>query len=135
MRERWPLPSLGGHAEIRNLTPHAITIGEFTIRPSGMITRAVEEINDQPAIFLYPDPTGDPIARCEIAIPTTTTRYTDVIDLPAPQPGVYLVVSMVVPPVAEARGRWTGDLLIPGQQVRDGAGRIVGCQSLVRYVP
>lgn len=136
MRERWPLPDLGSPAEIRNLTPHAVTIGEYVIAPSGMIARATEESSAASAIFVsYPDPTGDPIARCEVAIPTTTTRYTDVVDLPAPQPGVYLVVSMVVPPVAAARGRWTGDLLTPGQQVRDSAGRIVGCRSLVRYTP
>jgi len=90
-----------------------------------------------PGTVLHPEergPRGVYAAPNEVvrAIHTTMTRYTDVVDLPAPQPGVYLVVSMVVPPVAAARGRWTGDLLTPGQQVRDSAGRVIGCRSLVR---
>jgi len=122
MREQWPLPALGGPAEIRNLTPHAIVIGEITIQPSGIIARAIEESTSAESIMTL---SGR-------SVPTTTTRYTDVVDLPAPQPGVYLVVSMMVPPVAAARGRWTGDLLIPGQQMRDSAGHVIGCRSLNR---
>lgn len=57
------------------------------------------------------------------------------IDLTDPQPGVYLIVSMVVMQVATERARWTGDLLVPGEQVRDAAGRIVGCRSLRRCAP
>lgn len=133
MRERWPLPALGGPAEIWNLTPHAVVVGEHRIEPDGVVARAVEESTPaEPIRVSIPDPTGAPADRIEYAVPTSTTRYTGLVDLPAPQPGVYLVVSMVIPPVAFAHGRWTGDLLVPGEQVRDAANRIIGCRSLAR---
>lgn len=133
MRERWPLPKLGGACEIRNLTPHPVTVHEVTFAPSGTIARATEASTPAPPISLsIPDPAGAPSDRIEFAVPTSTTRYTGLVDLPAPEPGVYLIVSMVVPQVAAARGRWTGDLLVPGEQVRDSASRIVGCRSLAR---
>lgn len=136
MRSRWPLPAIGGApVEIRNLTPHAVTIGEITLPPSGMIARATEESTPGESLRVsIPDPTGSPADRIEYAVPTCTTRYTGLVDLPAPEPGIYLIVSMVIPPVATAQGRWTGDLLIPGDQVRDGAGRVIGCRSLARVL-
>lgn len=134
MRERWPLPPAGdAPVEIRNLTPHAVTIGEVTLPPSGTIARAVEQaIPGEPLRLSIPDPTGAPADRIAVNIPTCTVSYTGLFDLPPPEPGVYLVVSMVVPRVAAEQGRWTGDLLVPGEQVRDGAGRIIGCRSLAR---
>lgn len=133
MRERWPLPVLGGVSEIKNLTPHPIVVHEITFQPSGVIARATEAATVADPIRLsIPDPAGAPTDRVSFDVPTSTTRYTGLVDLPDPEPGVYLIVSMVVPPVALARGRWTGDLLVPGQQVRDSSGRIVGCRSLDR---
>lgn len=134
-RDRWPLPDLGGPAEIRNLTPHEVVVGEMRFAPSGVIARAIEESTPAAPIRIsIPDPSGGPTDRIEHEVPTSMTRYTALADLPAPEPGVYLIVSMVIPPVAAERGRWTGDLLVPGQQVRDPAtGRIVGCRSLARH--
>lgn len=133
MRERWPMPVLGGNAEIRNLTPHNVVVHEITFQPSGVIARAIEEVTAaEPIRLSIPDPAGAPTDRLAFDVPTSTTRYTGLVDLPAPEPGVYLIVSMVIPPVAAARGRWTGDLLTPGEQVRDSAGRIIGCRSLSR---
>jgi hypothetical protein len=133
MRERWPVPPIGGSATITNLTPHAVVVGEVTFAPSGVIARAIEEpVPADPIRVSIPDPTGSPLDRLEVTIPTSTTRYTGMVDLPDPEPGVYLVVSMVIPAVAAARRRWTGDLLVPGQQMRDLSGRIVGCRSLAR---
>lgn len=133
MRERWPLPALGGVSEIRNLTPHPVVVHEITFAPSGVIARATEEATVAAPIRLsIPDPAGAPADRITFDVPTSTTRYTGIIDLPAPEPGVYLIVSMVIPPVALAHGRWTGDLLVPGQQARDADGRIIGCRALGR---
>jgi hypothetical protein len=134
MRERWPLPALGGVADIRNLTPHPVVVYEITFAPSGSIARATEESSVAAPIRLsIPDPTGAPADRITFDVPTSTaTKYTGLIDLPAPEPGVYLIVSTVVMRVATERGRWTGDLLVPGQQMRDAAGRISGCRSLCR---
>ncbi|HKP08338.1 MAG TPA: hypothetical protein VJU58_13880 [Microbacterium sp.] len=134
MRERWPAPPApSAPSEIRNLTPHPIVVGEFTFPPSGTIARAIEESTPgEPIGISIPDPTGAPTDRIRFEIPTSTVRYTKIVDLPDPEPGVYLIVSMVIPPVAAERGRWTGDLLVPGEQVRDPSGRIVGCRSLRR---
>lgn len=132
MREQRPLPVLGGPAEIRNLTPHAVTVREVTLAPSGVVARATEEATEaDPIRLLVQDDHPGLVVR---DIPTSTMRYTGLVDLPAPEPGIYLIVSMVIPPVAFARGRWTGDLLVPGEQVRDAAGRIIGCRSLARTV-
>jgi hypothetical protein len=136
MRERWPLPALGSVAEIRNLTPHAVVVHEITFAPSGVIARATEESTyAEPIRLSIPDPFGAPADHITFEVPTSTTEYTGLVDLPAPEPGVYLIVSMVVMQVATDRGRWTGDLLVPGQQVRDSAGRIIGCRSLCRCAP
>lgn len=138
MRERWPLPALGGVAEIRNLTPHAVVVHEITFAPSGVIARATEESTAtavEPIRLSIPDPTGAPADRITIDVPTSTAEYTGLVDMPEPEPGVYLIVSMVVMQVAAERARWTGDLLVPGQQVRDAAGRIIGCRSLCRGAP
>lgn len=133
MRECWPLPVLGGACEIRNLTPHAVVVHEMTFAPSGVIARATEEATaGDPIRLSIPDPVGGPTDRITFEVPTSTTRYTGIVDLPDPMPGVYWIVSLVVAQVAAKRGRWAGDLLTPGQQVRDGAGRVIGCKSLQR---
>lgn len=132
-RERWPLPVLTGYpVELRNLTPHAVTIGEVTIQPSGTIARATEESTPAGELCCHIGPAYGSVMTY---VPITTTRYTGLVDLPEPAPGVYLIVSMVIPPVVRSRGRWTGDLLTPGQQVRDAAGRVIGCRSLDRVTP
>lgn len=139
MRSRWPMPQLTGYPiELRNLTPHAVTIGEVVIQPSGTIARATEESTPAEPLRLLRQETGSdahPAIFEMVSLPTTTTRYTGLVDLPDPQPGVYLIVSMVIPPVARVLGRWTGDLLTPGQQVRDSSGRVIGCRSLDRVAP
>lgn len=154
MRETFAPPPATGPVEIRNLTPHQITVGDVTIAPSGTIARVTESSTPAaPLYVLVGDAASDhpglaiPSRRPSVyaasheavrEVATTTTRYTGTIDLPDPEPGVYLVVSMLVPPVvaqylcSSARARWTGDLLTPGQQVRDASGRVVGCQSLLR---
>lgn len=47
---------------------------------------------------------------------------------------VYYVVSSLAADAARCSGRATDDLLVPGQQIRDEAGRIVGCRSLARVI-
>lgn len=116
---------------IINLTPHAIAVhgttppigdppATWTLPPSGKIARATESVVG-----------GDPIA----GIPTTHVTYTGVIDLPDPAPGTWYVVSSLAAQAAYESGRSYADLLVPGEQMRDAAGRIVGCRSLVRWRP
>lgn len=111
-------------AEIINLTPHAIVIppeevqsAGWVIPPSGVVARA--ETTLTPA---------EPID----GIPTSHVEYGALIDMPAPRDGVYLVVSAVCVLAARAQGRMVNDLLVPGDQIRDSSGRVVGCRSLAR---
>lgn len=115
-------------AEIINLTPHSIIIpgcspphgdapADWTLPPSGLIARA--ETKSTPA---------DPID----GIPTSHLEYGALVDVPDPRDGVYLVVSAICVMAARAQGRSVDDLLVPGDQIRDSAGRVIGCRSLAR---
>lgn len=106
---------------IFNLTPHAVTLGDVTLPPSGQIAR-VGEVADA----------ADPIAYDGGTIRTSWVTYTRIEELPDPSPDIYYIVSLVVAQAAAACHRSTADLLTPGEQVRDSQGRIVGCKSLAR---
>jgi hypothetical protein len=55
----------------------------------------------------------------------------EVQDLPPPRPGVWLVVSRTVAAACPERR----DLVFPYREVRDHAGRIIGCAALGRPTP
>lgn len=95
-----------------NLTPHAISLPDRVIPPSG------------------------PIARCaEVTAPAGTVdglelirrSYGEVTNLPASQADTYYIVSSLVRTALPARL----DLLSPGDIIRDANGKIVGVQNLI----
>lgn len=104
--------------EIRNLTPHAITFiangdKKVTIDPSGVIARV----------------TTNTMTTGEInGIPVTTTEYSKVENLPAPEEGVIYLVSLAV--AQRCIGRT--DIYIPNEQIRNEQGQVIGCRSLGR---
>lgn len=55
------------------------------------------------------------------------TQFGEVEGLPEEEEGVYYIVSRLV-----ANACQRTDLLVPGQQVRDKEGKIIGCRSLSR---
>ena len=61
-------------------------------------------------------------------VPITETVFGEVTGLPLETEGTYYVVSRMVASAAPERH----DLLVPGLQVRDEQGRVVGCKSLDR---
>ena len=61
-----------------------------------------------------------------VSIPISSSSYGEVVDLPAPQVGVYYIVSRLVMSACPNRQ----DLLVPNDLVRDEAGRVIGCRSL-----
>jgi len=119
---------------ILNLTPHPIVLhrdgSDFTIQPScpkgqeprvGNAPGGVDR--DHPLAGLVsvhgPDITGE------------------VVNLPAPQPGVFLVVSGMVGDAIQKRGIFRPDVLVPGTGPQDGAirndkGHIVAVTRLKR---
>lgn len=105
---------------IKNLTPHAIHIVSLTstdvirtIEPSGPPARVTENLV---SIGEFDE------------IPLTVPTYGHVVGLPDPEPGVLLIVSMLVKAAQPHRA----DLVSPGELVRDQEGRIIGCRSLLR---
>lgn len=103
--------------ELVNCTPHPITVVGMTIAPSGIIPRVAEEITQVGAVSVQ-----------GVEVPLTEVRLGQVQGLPDVRPGTLYVVSRMT---AEAAPHRT-DLLIPGKQVRDGQGRIIGCETLSR---
>ena len=103
--------------KIVNCTPHAINFvndtGEVirTIEPSGILPRVSSSI--------------EVVGEID-GIPDESTSYGDVVDLPEKQDGVILVVSAMVASRLPDRD----DLRIPGRQVRNDRGQIIGCKSL-----
>lgn len=60
-------------------------------------------------------------------VPVVRQSFGDVHGLPDPEAGTIYIVSM---PVAQAVGRSRDDVFVPGEQIRDETGRIVGCRSI-----
>lgn len=98
---------------IVNLTPHPVTIAGCTIDPDGRIPRVAEEISRVGEIG---------------GLPVVEIRLGQVHGLPEPTPGTVYIVSRMVAEAAPARD----DLVIPGKQMRDEQGRVVGAETLAR---
>lgn len=102
---------------IMNCTPHTVNFvndaGEVirSIEPSGILPRVSSSIN------LVGDIDG---------IPDEETVYGEVTDLPEKQDGVILIVSAMV----ASRLPYRDDLRVPGRQVRNDRGQVIGCRSL-----
>ena len=110
-------------ASIVNLTPHTVSIvgedGELIATfPSEGIARAQQ--TDVPTGTLVVDGHELPLVRTDFGAP---------VDLPEPEEGVYLVISIITANAAKAAGRPTGDLLITSNPVRDESGRIIGARQ------
>lgn len=102
---------------IMNCTPHTVNFVNDadevirSIEPSGILPRVSSSIN------LIGDIDG---------IPDEETVYGEVTDLPEKQDGVILIVSAMVASRLPDRD----DLRVPGRQVRNDRGQVIGCRSL-----
>lgn len=108
-----------------NLTPHSVVIyaGEeavITQGPDGPMARCVESREDAGTIEVDGH-----------QVPVSEVDFGEVQDLPEPQEGTVYVVSRAT---AEARPN-RRDLYYPDIQVRDDAGRIIGCRGLAQVPP
>jgi hypothetical protein len=63
-------------------------------------------------------------------LPAVRRTWGALTGLPVPVEGVYLLVAALVAAHPDAAGR--GDLLTPGDLVRDAVGQPIGCRGLVR---
>lgn len=105
---------------IRNLTPHILKLKDSDGRNVEILACPLEDVAC----------VSSSLVRTEelLGIPIYQTVYGEVINLPDPEKGVYLVVS----PLVAARCQGRQDILIPGTTIRDENGFIVGINGLQR---
>lgn len=111
--------------KLENWTPHPVTLilendEQIVLRP---------EVSTPPRVISKDEgsitgPYGMPI------ILKKASGGNEVIGLPDPKPGVFLLVSTMVAQAASDRD----DLLAPSGFVRDESGNILGCKSFIKYV-
>ena len=103
-----------------NLTPHALNVrkadGTFLeLPPSGTVARRSVErvvVGEIDGVTVY------------------ATKFGELEGLPEPSDGTVYIVSALA---AQACGD-RDDVLVPGEAIRDEAGRIIGCNGLCRPV-
>lgn len=102
----------------KNLTPHSLRIrredGSYMILPP----------EPQPARCSVERQLLDPLAGCQLVRP----KIGEVTGLPHHSPGVFLIVSALVAEHPDCRDR--GDLVYPGEAIRDADGRVIGAIGL-----
>ena len=100
--------------EVVNLTPHAINVvGGPTFEPSGQIAR-ISSTNES---------AGEVVINGE-TIPLITQQFGEIVGLPQEKEGTMFIVSGLIFSNSDRK-----DLLVPGEQVRDEQGRVIGCKS------
>lgn len=112
--------------ELVNLTPHPVSIQPvdgpvFELPTAGPPARVVVSLDDLGTIT-----TGGLQVRV-----TRTPSEGDVVGLPEPVQGRYLVVSRVVASACPHRD----DLLFPDELIRDQDGKVIGCAALSSFGP
>lgn len=110
--------------EALNVTPH--TVGFFDEEATPLLevpSTGLARVSAQTSVVGYLRING-------VLIPQTHTEYGEIEGLPDPVEGRIVIVSgMIVSALAQQGIRRT-DLFVPGMQVRDEQGRVIGCRSL-----
>lgn len=113
---------------IFNCTPHDCHIivngGTVTIKQSGMVARVTERLTAP--VTLDVDVAGD--GAGSISVECRTRALGEVVGLPGRAPGMLYLVSTMVADAASYRD----DLVVPGDLVRDEAGKVIGCRGFYR---
>jgi hypothetical protein len=107
--------------KIINLTPHSLTLvgenGTLVVPPSGIIARLAVT---RTALA--------PVTIDGVTLSVTHPVMGDVTDIPSAVDGVIYVASALV---AGAVNR--GDVMSPGELIRDSAGNVIGARGLCAY--
>lgn len=110
--------------EALNVTPH--TVGFFDEAATSLLevpSTGLARVSATTTVVGYLRING-------VLIPQTHTEYGEIEGLPDPVEGRIVIVSgMIVSALAQQGIRRT-DLFVPGMQLRDEAGRVIGCRSL-----
>lgn len=104
---------------IKNLTPHAVNIiaedgsTTATFAPEGAVARATQHAE---------------VVGSLNGVELVSMKFGETVDLPTPQEGIFLIVSVITINAAKAEGRTTSDLLMTADPVRNDEGQIIGCR-------
>lgn len=105
-------------SKIINMTPHTITI-----------------VNEEGSLLMQIPSSGvarvssvETIVSTELGFPETETTFGEVEGLPPQEEGTIVIVSRLVMSRCPERA----DLRVPGLQVRNAEGQVIGCKSLAR---
>lgn len=137
--------------QILNRTPHPISISVAEATPASTITisaalpediarvetiaHKTEPLYVDSGIHVVVDGKLDPRPTADRRlVPTATMSWGKIVGLPPPSVHYRYIVSVIVAAAAHAEGRDISDLYVPGDQVRDASGRIVGCMALTPAV-
>lgn len=104
-----------------NLTPHPITVGNFTIPPSGNQARVDREYDFVKEIGWYDSEIGK-----TLGVRFYRGKYGETQGLPAPSGEKIFIVSTLVRLANPERT----DLASPGELLRDVQGAVIGCKFL-----
>lgn len=107
--------------QIKNLTPHVLYINNVEIKSDG-IARVAEQSE---ALGFVETQYGQ--------IPVFKTVFGNTVDLPEEQNDVIFVVSAITAKAAMAKTPNRKDIFVPGKQIRDSEGRIIGCEGIAVY--
>lgn len=108
-------------SQVVNMTPHAVTV----LDPAGEVVATFPACGGSARLAVTFDPT-DRLGN----VPIGNLRYGSTTGLPPRVDGVWLLVSLLVKLANPDRA----DLVVVADEVRDGAGRIVGCRALASTV-
>jgi len=123
--------------KVVNCTPHEIVVYSKDDIYMDDATRTYKlKPSAKSRLTLMPSPWTARCSRKDVVteyiegVPTFTTQFTGITDLPAPEKGVWYVVSSIVAQSAKSAGRT--DCLIPHHIIRNSEGRIIGCAAFSR---
>lgn len=113
---------------IINCLPHDahLLVGDgraVTIKQSGMVARVNERLSAPVTLTVATDDGAG-----SISVECRTRALGEVVGLPGRSPGMLYLVSTMVADAASYRD----DLVVPGDLVRDEAGKVIGCRGLYR---
>lgn len=106
--------------KIVNLTPHTVNV----------VATTGEEIATFPSEGVVRVASHEEVVGVLNGIPETATTYGEVEGLPAQSNDTIYIVSRLVLAALEKQGITRTDLRVPGLQVRNEAGQVIGCKSL-----
>lgn len=110
--------------EVLNVTPHAVGFFDEEATPLlEVASTGLARVSATTSVVGYLRING-------VLIPQTHTEYGEIEGLPDQVEGRLIIVSGMIVSALAQQGIHRADLFVPGMQLRDEQGRVIGCRSL-----